>query len=111
MVGEHGIQTFAVVIIMLLLLFLGFDDFCPHKCISLTFLYKWFIRICLYVGFFISHFDHGQPPLAQTKLIVWLKLWGLVGGQTLRFGMHWVSDESLSIQASNLSKLHSQLEH
>ena len=31
-VGEHGIRTFKVAVVMLLLLLLSLMFFCPHKC-------------------------------------------------------------------------------
>ena len=34
-VGEHGRQTFEVVVVALLLVLFLFDGFCPHKCTSL----------------------------------------------------------------------------
>ena len=46
MVGEHGIQTFEVVVVVLL-----FDVFVPTSAHPLLFLDKWVVQICLYVSF------------------------------------------------------------
>ena len=42
LVGKHGIQTLKVVVVVMLLLMLSFDGFCPHKCTSLINLEEWF---------------------------------------------------------------------
>ena len=52
-VGEHGIQTFRIVVVMLLLLLLSFDVFVPTSAHSLLFLDKWFVQI--YVNANVLH--------------------------------------------------------
>jgi hypothetical protein len=47
MVGKHAIQTFEVVVDVLLLLLLSFDVFGPTSAHSLLFLDKWFVQIYL----------------------------------------------------------------
>ena len=50
MVGEHGIQTFEVVVVMLLVL-LSFFKFVPANAHPLLFVEKWFVQICVNVSF------------------------------------------------------------
>ena len=45
MVGEHGLQTFKVVVVVLLFLVLLFDVFCSTSAHPLSFLDKFFIQI------------------------------------------------------------------
>ena len=44
-VGEHGIQTFKVVVVVLFAFGIVIWCFCPHKCTSLSFLDKQFVQI------------------------------------------------------------------
>jgi hypothetical protein len=41
-VGKHGIQILKVVVVVMLLLMLSIDGFCPYKCTSRINLDKWF---------------------------------------------------------------------
>ena len=66
-VGKHGIQTFEVVMVVLLLLLLSFDVFVPYKCTSFIILDKQFVRICLNVIFCIINYC--QPTLLAKKWI------------------------------------------
>ena len=49
-VGEHGIQTFKVVDVVLLLLLLSFDVFVPTIAHPLLFSNKWIVQIYLNVN-------------------------------------------------------------
>ena len=50
-IDEHGLQTFKVVVLVLLLLLLSSDVFVPSSVHPLIFLDKWFIQIYLNVSF------------------------------------------------------------
>ena len=57
-VGEHGIQTFEVVVVVLsLLLLLSFDVFVPTSAHPLLFVDKWFVQIYLNVNFTVISLD------------------------------------------------------
>ena len=49
-VGQHGMQTFEIVVIVLLLLLLSFDVFVPASAHHLLFLDKWFVQTYLNVN-------------------------------------------------------------
>ena len=51
MFDEHGIQTFNVVVVVLLLLWVSFDVFVPTSARPLLFLDKWFVQIYLNVSY------------------------------------------------------------
>ena len=51
LVGEYRIQTFKVVVVVLLLLFLSFDVFVPTSAHPLLFLDKEFVQMYLSVSF------------------------------------------------------------
>ena len=48
-VGNHGIQTFEVVVVVWLFLLLSFDVFVPISAHPLLFFNKWFVQIYLNV--------------------------------------------------------------
>ena len=50
-VDEHGMQTFKVVVVVLLFLVLSFDVFVPTCVQTLLFLKKWFVKILLIVNY------------------------------------------------------------
>ena len=50
-VGEHGIQTFKVVIVVCLTFMLSFDFLSPQVHIPLLDLDNWFVHIYLYIYF------------------------------------------------------------
>ena len=58
-VGEHEIQAFEVVVVVLLFLLLSFDVFVPTNAHPLSFLDKWFVQLFLNDSFFV--FDHVSP--------------------------------------------------
>ena len=56
MVGEHGIQTFEVEVVMLFFLLLLFDVFVPRSAHSSLFVDKWFDQIYLKISLFTTYF-------------------------------------------------------
>jgi hypothetical protein len=51
MVTKHGIQTFKVVIVVLLLLLMPIDVFVPTSAHLLLIMHKWFVQMYLNVHF------------------------------------------------------------
>ena len=58
MVVEHGIQTFKVMVVVLLVLMFSFDVFVPTNAQPILFLDKWFVHVHLVVSDHHHHIFH-----------------------------------------------------